>query len=53
MISMAKKEKTRANVGLEDELWKSADLLRNNTDAAEYKHFVLWLIFLIIHFSFF
>lgn len=31
---------------LEDALWKSADKLRSNMDAAEYKHVVLGLIFL-------
>jgi type I restriction enzyme M protein len=35
-----------ANVGFEDTLWKAADKLRNNMDAAEYKHVVLGLIFL-------
>ncbi len=35
-----------ANVGYEAELWKMADALRNNMDAAEYKHVVLGLIFL-------
>ncbi len=33
-------------VGFEDKLWKAADKLRNNMDAAEYKHVVLGLIFL-------
>ena len=31
--------------GLETKLWKAADKLRNNMDAAEYKHIVLELIF--------
>jgi len=31
---------------LEQKLWQSADMLRNNMDAAEYKHVVLGLIFL-------
>ena len=31
---------------LESKLWAAADALRNNMDAAEYKHFVLGLIFL-------
>ena len=31
---------------LEKQLWKAADKLRNNMDAAEYKHTVLGLIFL-------
>jgi len=33
-------------IGFEDKLWKAADKLRNNMDAAEYKHVVLGLIFL-------
>ncbi len=39
---MAKKKKEP----LEKQLWKSADKLRKNIDAAEYKHVVLGLIFL-------
>ena len=35
-----------ANLGFESECWKMADKLRNNMDAAEYKHVVLGLIFL-------
>jgi type I restriction enzyme M protein len=35
-----------ALVGFEDKLWQAADKLRNNMDAAEYKHVVLGLIFL-------
>jgi type I restriction enzyme M protein len=31
---------------LEKKLWKAADKLRKNMDAAEYKHIVLGLIFL-------
>ena len=31
---------------LDDKLWKAADKLRNNLDAANYKHVVLGLIFL-------
>lgn len=34
------------NVGFEAKLWAAADALRNNMDAAEYKHVVLGLIFL-------
>jgi type I restriction enzyme M protein len=34
------------NSHLEKQLWKAADKLRNNMDAAEYKHVVLGLIFL-------
>jgi type I restriction enzyme M protein len=35
-----------ANLGFEATLWKAADALRANMDAAEYKHVVLGLIFL-------
>lgn len=35
-----------APLGFEAKLWLSADKLRNNMDAAEYKHVVLGLIFL-------
>ena len=35
-----------ANLGFESELWRAADALRSNMDAAEYKHIVLGLIFL-------
>jgi type I restriction enzyme M protein len=35
-----------ANLGFEATLWLAADKLRNNMDAAEYKHVVLCLIFL-------
>ena len=35
-----------ANDRLEAKLWAAADVLRNNMDAAEYKHVVLGLIFL-------
>jgi len=37
---------TNANLGLEAKLWAAADALRNNMDAAEYKHVFLGLIFL-------
>ncbi len=44
----AKKSMTNnnASLGFEQELWKTADLLRNNMDPAEYKHVVLGLLFL-------
>lgn len=42
---MAKKKQT-VNEPLEKQLWKAADKLRKNVDAAEYKHVVLGLIFL-------
>ncbi len=35
-----------ASLGFEAKLWASADALRNNMDAAEYKHVVLGPIFL-------
>ena len=41
-----KKDDTSANLGFEAQLWAAADALRNNMDAAEYKHVVLGLIFL-------
>ncbi|MBI4929352.1 MAG: SAM-dependent DNA methyltransferase [Bacteroidetes bacterium] len=43
---MAKKEKEIKEESLEKKLWKSADKLRKNMDAAEYKHVALGLIFL-------
>ena len=41
-----KNDATTANLGFEAKLWAAADALRNNMDAAEYKHVVLGLIFL-------
>lgn len=41
-----KKTKTRVHLGFESTLWQAADKLRNNMDAAVYKHVVLGLIFL-------
>jgi hypothetical protein len=35
-----------ANIGIEAKLWLAADKLRDNIDAAEYKHVVLGLVFL-------
>ena len=35
-----------ANLGFEEKLWRAADKLRSNMDAAEYKHVVLGLVFL-------
>lgn len=43
---MAKKSKNSTNEPIEKQLWKAADKLRKNIDAAEYKHIVLGLIFL-------
>ena len=41
-----KSNKNGATLGFEAILWQAADKLRNNLDAAEYKHVVLGLIFL-------
>jgi type I restriction enzyme M protein len=43
---MAKAKKIEQEEVLEKKLWKAADKLRKNMDAAEYKHVVLGLIFL-------
>lgn len=43
---MAKAPKVVKEEPLETQLWKAADKLRKNIDAAEYKHVVLGLIFL-------
>lgn len=43
---MEKTKKTKADEPIEKQLWKAADKLRKNIDAAEYKHIVLGLIFL-------
>jgi len=42
----SKENGSGANLGFEAKLWQTADALRNNMDAAEYKHVVLGLIFL-------
>ncbi len=39
-------DKSAATIGFEAKLWLAADKLRNNMDAAEYKHVVLGFIFL-------
>ena len=46
MARPKKSESSAANLGFEAKLWLAADKLRNNMDAAEYKHVVLGLIFL-------
>lgn len=44
---MAKiKENSTKEEPIEKQLWKAADKLRKNIDAAEYKHIILGLIFL-------
>jgi type I restriction-modification system DNA methylase subunit len=45
-ISANSSNGSAANLGFEAKLWLTADKLRNNMDAAEYKHVVLGLIFL-------
>jgi type I restriction enzyme M protein len=42
----AKSNDTTGPPDFEAKLWAAADALRNNMDAAEYKHVVLGLIFL-------
>lgn len=41
-----KAKAAEANEPIEKQLWKAADKLRKNIDAAEYKHIVLGLVFL-------
>ncbi len=43
---MAVSNNNSAELGFEQRLWSMADKLRNNMDAAEYKHVVLGLLFL-------
>ena len=43
---MEKKKENEKSRSFEKQLWKSADKLRKNIDAAEYKHVILGLIFL-------
>lgn len=45
-MAKAKKKTTKTEEPIEKQLWKAADKLRKNIDAAEYKHIVLGLIFL-------
>ena len=45
-MAKSKPDGNGANLGFEEKLWQTADKLRNNMDAAEYKHVVLGLIFL-------
>jgi len=40
------KKNSQKQEPIEKQLWKAADKLRKNIDAAEYKHVVLGLIFL-------
>lgn len=43
---MAKKDTNTTSIGFEEAIWRAADKLRGNLDAAEYKSVVLGLIFL-------
>ena len=45
-IAADKQDKQNNSDSFEQKLWKTADKLRKNIDAAEYKHIVLGLIFL-------
>jgi type I restriction enzyme M protein len=45
-MAKAKKTASEPTLNYEAKLWQMADALRNNMDAAEYKHVVLGLIFL-------
>lgn len=45
-IAQFGKNDSTAKIGFEGRLWLTADKLRNNMDAAEYKHVALGLIFL-------
>ena len=49
MKSMTKDSDTAATIGFEDQLWRAADALRSNMDAAEYKHVILSQISLGLH----
>ena len=40
---MARNNNSAATIGFESDLWRAADALRSNMDAAEYKHVVLGL----------
>ncbi len=46
MPRIVKDKKRQNDEPSEKKLWKAADKLRKNMDAAEYKHIVLGLIFL-------
>ena len=46
MTNVNSTKSSTATIGFEAKLWRTADKLRNNLDAAEYKHVVPGLIFL-------
>lgn len=43
---MAKEKKQKKEKSIEETLWDSANKLRGSVESSEYKHVVLWLIFL-------
>jgi len=45
-MAKSKGSKNGGDLGFEEMLWQSADKMRKNMDAAEYKHVVMGLIFL-------
>lgn len=45
-MAKTKTDKTQEQKPFEHVLWSTADKLRKNIDAAEYKHYVLGLLFL-------
>ncbi len=45
-MAMAKAKAKKQEESIEKQLWKAADKLRKNIDAAEYKHVVMGLVFL-------
>jgi type I restriction enzyme M protein len=45
-MAKTKKEKPAEQKPFEQMLWAAADKMRKNIDAAEYKHYVLGLLFL-------
>jgi type I restriction enzyme M protein len=45
-MAKTNKKSTTTEEPIEKQLWKAADKLRKNIDAAEYKHIILGLIFL-------
>ena len=43
---ITRQKKTNGDLNFETKLWQAADKMRNDMDAAEYKHVVIGLIFL-------
>ena len=42
---MTRDNRTSAPIGFEDQLWRAADALRSNVDAAEYEYMLLGLVY--------